>query len=339
MQRLNYQNLALKIIRRIKNGEYAGNGKVESIRELARKYGVGRQVATTALKYLAKHDYIYFIHGSGTYINQARSSGLFHRIAYFYAGRNLAASAISMLYLQDIAIKNGFELIPGSNFEEDYSFREWFKQRNNFDGVIMNGDVNESDLYYLKRHNIPYAVHGTHAISPEHPQSTVDIVAESSEEFCKLFNQHQWKKVALLCGSTDSRSYRESVEGFILAQKSSGMDHAPERILTTDTNGVNELTEYFAREIPDAIILLCDYWKGFQKYCQLNPEFKRPEVIIPEIETHRAPRELFDWYQVHDAHKITEKLANKTMSILLEQIYGKTGVKNENTNQTIFYSH
>lgn len=325
MKNLNYQQLALKIIRRIRNGEYTGNRKVESIRELAAKYGVGRQVATTALKYLAKHDYIYSVHGSGTYVNQNKSSGLFYRIAYFYAKRNLAVSAISMMHLLDIAIKNGFELIPGSNFEEDFSFREWFEKRNDFDGVIMNGDLDESDLNYLKRHRIPYVVLGNHAISPEHPQSTVDITAGTCEEFEKLFNQHQWHKVALLCGSTDNRSYRESAEGFILAQKNSGMDFSPERILTTDTNGVNELTEYFAREIPDAIVLMCDYWKGFQKYCQLHPEFKRPEVVIPEIELHRAPEGLFDWYLNHDNSKLAEKLAVKSMSILLEQIYKNAG--------------
>ena len=141
----------------------------------------------------------------------------------------------------------------------------------------------------------------------------------------KLFNQHQWQKVALLCGSTDNRSHRESAEGFILAQKNSGMNFSPERILTTDTNGVNELTEYFAREIPDAIVLMCDYWKGFQKYCQLHPGFKRPEVVIPEIELHRAPEGLFDWYLNHDNSKLAEKLAVKSMSILLEQIYKNAG--------------
>lgn len=331
MQHLNYQQLALKIISRIKNGEYTADGKVESIRELAAKYGVGRQVATTALKYLAKRNYIYFIHGSGTYINQSKSSGLFYRIAYFYSKRNLAVSAISMMHLLNIAVKNGFELIPGSNFEEDYSFREWLKKHNNVDGVIMNGDLDESDLCYLKRHKIPYVVHGTHAISPEHPQSTVDIAAKSCEEFKNLFHQHRWQKVALLCGPADSRSYMESAEGFSMAQKSSGMDFSPERILTTDTNGVNELTEYFAKEIPDAIVLLCDYWKGFQKYCQLHPEFKRPEVVIPEIEIHRAPEGSFDWYLSNDSHETAEKLANRTMSILFEQIYRNQEVKNENT--------
>ena len=317
---LTYQQLALKIIRRIRNGEYSGSGKIESIRKLAGQYSVGRQVAASALKYLAKHNYIYFVHGSGTYINQNKSSGLFYRIAYFYAKRNLAVSALLMVHLLNIAIKNGFELIPGSNFEENYSFREWLEKHNNVDGVIMNGDLDESDLNYLKRHKIPYVVHGTHAISPQHPQSAVDITADSSEKFKKLFSQHQWKKVALLCGSTDSRSYRESVEGFIIAQNSSGMDYSPERILTTETNGVNELTEYFAKETPDAIVLLCDYWKGFQKYCQLHPDFKRPEVVIPEIELHRAPEELFDWHLDDDDRKRAEQLADKTMSILFEQI-------------------
>ncbi|MBR7106776.1 MAG: GntR family transcriptional regulator [Lentisphaeria bacterium] len=325
MKRLNHQQLALKIIRRIKNGEYSGNGKIESIRELAQKYGVGRQVATTALKYLAKHDYIYFVHGSGTYVNQSKSSGLYHRIAYFYSKRNLAVSAISMMHLLNIAIKNGFELIPGSNFEEDYSFREWLEKRDDFDGVIMNGDLDERDLNYLKRHRIPYVVHGNHAISPDHPQSTVDITAGMCEEFKKLFEQHPWKKVALLCGSTDSRSYREAVEGFVIALKSSGMDYSPERILTTDTDGVKELTEYLAKEVPDAIVLLCDYWKGFQKYCRLHPEFKRPEVVIPEIELHRAPDGVFDWNLSHDDCKLAEQLAEKTMSVLLEQIYKKHG--------------
>ena len=327
MKNLNYQQLALKIIRRIRNGEYTGNCKVESIRELAAEYGVGRQVAATAIKYLAKHDYIYSVHGSGTYVNQNKSAGLFYRIAYFYAKRNLAVSAISMMNLLNIAIKNGFELIPGSNFEEEFSFREWLEKRNDFDGVIMNGDLDESDLKYLKRHRIPYVVHGNHAISPEHPQSTVDITAGLCEELKELFSRHQWKKVALLCGSADNRSYRESAEGFIMAQKESGMDYSPERILTTDTNGVNELTEYFAKETPDAIVLLCDYWKGFQKYCQLHPDFKRPEVVIPGIELQRAPEGLFDWHLNNDDRKLAEQLANKTMSILFEQIYKTPGGK------------
>ena len=323
MKHLTYQQLALKIIHRIRNGEYNSSGKIESIRKLAGQYGVGRQVATSALKYLAKHNYVYFVHGSGTYVNQSKSSGLFYRIAYFYSERNLAFSAIPMSCLLNIAIKNGFELIPGSNFEENFSFREWFEERRNFDGVIMNGDINESDLNYLKRHKIPYVAFGSHYISPEHPQSEVDISAVERERFETLFRENRWQKVALLSGSNDYRSYKEAAAGFAEAQQAAGMDHSPERILSSDTDGLAELTEYFSREIPDAIVLLCDFWKGFQKYCQLHPEFKRPITIIPEIETHRAPQELFDLSLDTNSNSFIEKLAQKSMDILLAQIYNK----------------
>ena len=327
MKHLTYQQLALKIIHRIRNGEYTGNSKIESIRELAKQYSVGRQVATSALKYLAKHNYVYFVHGSGTYVNQNKSSGLYYRIAYFYAERNLAFSATTMSYLLNIAIKNGFDLIPGSNFEENYSFREWFEERSNFDGVIMNGDINESDLNYLKRHKIPYVAFGSHDISPEHPQSAVDLSAFEREKFEHLFKKHNWKKVALLSGSNDYRSYREAATGFAEAQKAVGMDYSPDRILASDTDGLAELTAYFAREIPDAIVLLCDFWKGFQKYCQLHPDFKRPETIIPQIELKRAPGGVFDHFLSMDTNSFMEKLAERTMNILLEQIYNKGGEK------------
>lgn len=325
MEQLNYQQLALKIIARIKNGSYAKTGKIESIRELSNKYKVGRQVATTAVKYLAKHNYIYSIHGSGTYINQSNIPGLFNRIAYFYAERNLAISSPLMLCLFDLATKNGFELIPGSNFEENYTFKEWFNQRNNFDGVIMNGNVSNSDLLYLKRHNIPYVVYGNHAISAEHPQVTLDIVTIMYEKFKRLFAQHQWKKVAFLSGPCNVRSYQEALDGFVKAQKSSNLEHSKERIICSSSNGVDELTSYFAKEIPDAIVILCDYWKGFQKYCQLHPEFKRPEVVISKIEQNRAPDDLYDWIIEDDTFEIAQTLAQRTISMLLEKIHSKIG--------------
>ena len=323
MKKLNYQQLALKIITRIRNGEYSANGKLESIRELAKKYGIGRQVAASALRILAKENYIYSIHGSGTYVNLQQESGLFHRIGIFISESNPLISTLPLGFLRDIAIKNGFNLILGSNFEEEFTLRQWYEKHNNFDGIIVTGKIHESDLNYLKKHRIPYVVKGNYNISDEHPQAEVDLKELTTRKYVDFFRQHQWQKIAVIVGRSSNRANSEIAEGVINAAGLIKKDPAFCNILQNESDGFQALADCFAKDMPDAVILVCDYWKGLQKYCRLHPDFKRPEVVIPANIANRVPRELYDHCIDTNGEDIEKELSEKSMSVLLQQIYNK----------------
>ena len=77
------QEMARVLIRKIRNGEYAPGDRLESIRTLAERYGVGRQVISSAFSLMAKQNYIYTVHGSGTYVNAKLKVGLYYRLGWF----------------------------------------------------------------------------------------------------------------------------------------------------------------------------------------------------------------------------------------------------------------
>ena len=320
MKKLNYQQLALKMITRIRNGEYPESGKLESIRELAAKYGVGRQVVASALQILAKSNYIYSVHGSGTYVNLHQESGLFHRIGIFISESNPLISTHPLGLLRDIAMKNGFNLILGSNFEEDFTLKEWYERHNNFDGIIITGKIQIPDLNYLKRHRIPYVVKGNYDIPEEHPRAEINLREVTARRYADFFRNHPWQKIAVVAGRPALRANREVIEGVLDAAAQNGLSC---RILQDDADGFQALNSCFSKEIPDAVILVCDYWKGFQKYCQLNPDFKRPHVVVPAAIAMRIPGELYDYCVDTSSNDIEKELSEKSMTVLLQQIYNK----------------
>ena len=274
--------LALQLIGEIRNGTYRAGEKMASIRQLAEKYQVGRQVALSAVTFLCKRNYLYTLHGSGTYVNPHHTRGLFYRLGWFSNEVNLGSGgaywyALALHLLQ----KKDFNLILGGNFEEDFTFDQWLKRKGNLDGVFLQGMVNEKMLASLKKHKLPYVVMGNYDISPEHPQVLFNINSVYERSLPELFRKKQWKELAILAADGSLRADRETVEVIRKIADAHNVDCSGELLMRTGGDGYAEIRQLLKKRTPDALLIIGEHWVGMQKFRDRHPEMKLPEIIVP----------------------------------------------------------
>lgn len=274
--------LALKLISDIRDGTYRPGEKMASVRQLAEKYQVGRQVALSAITFLCKRNYLYTLHGSGTYVNPHHVRGLFYRLGWFSNKVNLGSGgaywyALALHLLQ----KKDFNLIFGNNFEEDFTLQEWVKRKSNLDGLFLQGMVDEKLLKYLKTHKIPYVVMGNYDISPEHPQAFFNINAIYEKSLPELFRKKQWKELAILAADCSLRADRETVEIIQKIASAHNVECSGELLMRTGGDGYDEIRQLLKKRTPDALLIIGEHWVGMQKFRDRHPEIKLPAIIVP----------------------------------------------------------
>lgn len=271
------REVARKLIRKIHDGDYQPGKRLESIRTLAERYGVGRQVVVSAISLMARNNYVYTARGSGVYVNPKLKKGLYYRLGWFYNGLNPALGGIELRFAYKYAAIYGFELLPGFNYEENFTLAEWLGQKGDLDGIIINGNVDEELLKYPRRHRIPYVVFGNYDISPEHPQINYDIRQSYAATMENIFRNRNWRKIAIFTAT--GRADREALEGVKDAIANIGQAPDENIIFSTLSDGYAELVEAMPHN-PDVLVFCGTRGLGIQKYCELHPDVKLPDVVI-----------------------------------------------------------
>jgi DNA-binding LacI/PurR family transcriptional regulator len=318
--------MARILIRKIHNGEYAPGDRLESIRTLAERYEVGRQVMSSAFSLMAKQNYIYTVHGSGTYVNPRLKVGLYYRLGWFDNQLNPAACGITMQEAYMHAARRHFTLISGSNYEESFTFADWLTQKNDLDGVVVTGIVNEELLKFPRQHKIPYMVLGNYDISAEHPQTTYDVYRDYYDCLAALFREHQWKTFGVIGGTPDFRADREAMDGIRDAARDAGMDLAHGSFGAASDDGYKEVVAALKKK-PEILIFCGSHWLGLMKYCERYPEFRRPVVVINGNQAAEVPDELYDYKFKLNAYSTEWKIVHTAVDALIDTI--KTTGKGE----------
>jgi len=274
--------VAKQLIEKIRSGEYQPGDRLESIRELAERYNVGRQVISSAFSLLAKQDYVYLVHGSGTYVNTRLTPGRYFRLGWFINGLNPVGSGNLLCWGNAFALAHGYQLILGSNFEDNFTLEEWLRRKNDLDGVIIGGLVDEQLLRYPRLHRIPYVVAGNYDIAVEHPQCCYDLEQTIRAELVDLFRRHHWKKIATIAGIRSNRSDRETLDATAAAIRDAGLPLYDELIITSPDDGYREFASILPRHNPDALIIWGEHYVGLRKYFLDYPNQPRPTIIVNE---------------------------------------------------------
>ena len=265
-----YQNdpqcvqLARTLMQEIHSGKYKGGEKLESIRTLAERYKVGRQVVLSAFDLLAKQDLIYTKARSGVFVKE-KERPFHYRIGFFKNAINPARSdSINLLY--QIALRYGFHLICGSNFEGDTTLSDFLREKPDLDGVIISGFVHEELLREVSCGCLPYLVMGNSHISEKHPQIRLDYTKTIGPKLFKLVREKNWKSLSIICGPeyvANDYILGDTLKKFF---QDSGCDCKVNTIYSR-TDSYPELTALMkSRTVPDAIYFAGEHCLGFRKY-------------------------------------------------------------------------
>lgn len=313
------QGMARILIHKIHNGEYAPGDRLESIRSLAEHYGVGRQVISSAFSLMSKQNYVYTVHGSGTYVNPRLKVGLYYRLGYFNNQLNPGSGGITLYEAHMYAARRHFTLIPGSNYEEDFTLAEWLMRKNDLDGVIITGIVNEELLKYPRLHKIPYVVVGNYDISADHPQVIYDVYRDYYDRMLELFREHRWKSFGVIGGSPDMRADREAMNGIRDAARDAGMDLAHGSFGTAWEDGYKEVVAALKRK-PEVLIFCGSHWLGLLKYCERHPDFRRPAVVVNKSQALEIPDDFYDYTFKLEAYSYDRKIVYQAIDYLIDSI-------------------
>ncbi|OGV49428.1 MAG: hypothetical protein A2X49_13210 [Lentisphaerae bacterium GWF2_52_8] len=315
------QALANLIISEIKKGSYLPGQKLKSVRMIAMQYGVGRQVALSAIQILARDNYVYTERGAGTFVRINLKHKMSNKIGLFINRLNPAYRGTLLHEVQVLASKAGYKFYLGSNFGESFSVSDWLA-KNQMDGLIITGLVDRQSVRELAATGIPYVVMGNYDIGAEHPQANADMQEIACNALYPVLKGRRFQSVAAIVGTLKLKSDRDVARGIKAAIEKAGLTFYPHLIRATHEDGYADLAYLFeeATPTPDFVYFQGEHIKALVKYLENHPDFKRPSVCInaKSGEYEYIPRELWDISV--NCIASTKKLATRAMKILLKQL-------------------
>ena len=255
--------------------------RLNGVRKLAEKYSVGRQVVLSAFQVLAKDDILVTEARKGTYVNPVLETGHYYRLGVFINLTNFVKSMRFIDTLQQKASRKGYQLIVGSNFEEDFTVDEWIG-RKRLDGVIVTGVVDDETVKQLKTTFVPFVIAGNYDIAGDIPQTTIDLPAIINKHLTAVLKSSGIKTLATVAGTLEFRADRECLDGVRKAISNSNLKLREEFIQTSGGDGfleVARIMEDFSDK-PDAFYIHGAHLNGFIKYFSTKNAQSRPILIV-----------------------------------------------------------
>lgn len=291
-----YHQVAQDIIKKIYDGVYRPGMELESIRTLAGIYGVGRQVIVSAIWQLSMDNYVYSEPHKGVFVNPDLRCGRFYRIGFFSNNYNLAILSHTLNIIYKELHDHGYLVIPGSNFEADFSCVDWLKSNSQLDGLFLAGEINESVLRPVAKLHIPYLVLGNYDIAENHPAYKVDVAAATERLLKKRFSAFSGQRVTVILGTPTRRAERELAQAFRLLFRKLGISGSDsELVMNCRSNGYEEISAMMcSARPPDIIYIHGAQAAAWNKYCKLNPGRPRPRVIIHEMHAQSCDSSTYD---------------------------------------------
>ncbi len=300
----------------INSGRYRPGEKVESVRSLAARLGVGRQIVLFALGQLVKHGLLESSPRRGYFISREFRPNRFYRIGLLVHDINpLRSYLYTPLYFA--ALYYGYQMILLNNFEYEFAADDLLKNVHDLDGVIITGRrITDRMLEPFAAGSMPYVVLGKYDISPRHHSEWLENNGKSIKSLSNFIRKNAYKKVTVVVGPVKSFSDRNRATGFqdFLAA------HNPEcRIETVfaQDNGYHECRNILSgTDVPQLLVFVGEHILGYCKYVEAYPDSYRPAVAISQHWEIAAPPELVDFVIPSPAPEEYRKLMEKLLKRL-----------------------
>lgn len=283
--------LARYLVAEIQAGRLRPGAKLPSVRHLAERYAVGRQVVLSALTILCKQNLAYSAARRGFFVNPDLHGGYFQRLGLFVNLTNPARSAQLITALYYAALRQGWQLILGSNFESSLTLTEWLAGKDDLDGIMVTGYIDDPFLQPLLRQPLPYLVVGNYDIAPRHPQ--LSHLHDRLHEVLPpcLKDCHSAAAIIGPASHRDEQLLHQRLE--CLAAKQ--LPPLPLRILHAEGDGSLELERLRRDGFPDLLFFAGEHAIAWRRLLhRLPPSQKRPAVIISTPWNHVLETSEFD---------------------------------------------
>ena len=266
------------LIGEIQSGRIRPGEKLNSVRNLSERFHIGRQIVLSAFTLLVKQNFVCSEARRGFFVNPEIQHGYFYRIGFFI-NRNNPAPYGCLPHLYRAALRYGWQIIPGTNFEEDFELDDWLERKKDLDGVILSGTVDENLLKGVSSGLLPYVVLGNYDIDPRHPQ-----VTSKNRNITRLLvrelKRHHCRRIAVLCGPAylhNERLCGTALQNFLME---SGWGQEEVRVVYAHDDGYPEIDRIMREWAPEALFFYGEHCLGWRRFLHRNPDIKPPLVII-----------------------------------------------------------
>jgi DNA-binding transcriptional regulator YhcF (GntR family) len=277
-------------------GRYRAGEKLESVRQLAGRFGVGRQVVLYALGQLVKQGVLASSARRGYFLAEGFQPSRFHRIGFLQNDINPLRSALDHP-LYTAALYFGCQLIPCHNFESDVSAEEALKNIADLDGVILTGrGITDELLAGFSRGKLPYVVLGEYAVSEKYPAAGAIVIRqEDRKSLLRFLKKKHFRRIAVIAGPRTSYSDRRFAEIHAEFLGRNAPDSRVETVYARE-DGYPEISRLFAplAEAPELLFFCGEQCLGYRKFAEEHPGMSRPEVIVNAGWSVALPPELVD---------------------------------------------
>lgn len=289
-----YKVVTNDIIRKIHDGIYLPGEKLESVRTLAARYKIGRQIILSAFNELSRRGFIYSEAKRGAFVSPLLMTGRFYRLGFFIFFDNPTGSGIMIDCVYREALRKNYQVVMGTSHEGDYAFSEWLDRKRDIDGVLLSGYVTEDDLREVVKRRLPYMVMGNLDISPDHPQQRIDLVTGIHDVLLPKFSRFPGKRIgALICSSVFTAA-RQTAEGVRAAIADAGCKSDGKLIMHTEGDGYEEAGILLSELKPDVLYIHGDTYSGYSRYICSHKGIRRPYVIVNTNGRFSADKEICD---------------------------------------------
>lgn len=266
----------------IRQGKVRPGDRLESIRDLAARFGVGRQVVLSAFRKLHQENLVETQVGRGTFVRHSalarngklnvafcvRKSGL----AWFFNRNVFLGCALK-------AEEKGINLTiaPG---DEDSSPAAWCLEHG-IDALLVTGQVDDRLVRELNRARLPYLVIGTYDL-----KEPANILTSNSNELEKAveeaFARYEIRRPGAIAGDPAFCSTRNFLGRMTEAVRAHGIEIPPQYLYAAgDEDGYKGMCELMSLpEPPDLLVIVGRAFPGAARYL-FESGVKRPVIIAP----------------------------------------------------------
>lgn len=286
-----------EIKEKIRKGEYRPGDRIESVRAISERHGFQRGIGLYALEMLVTDGILYSIPKSGFFVNPELDSRRYYVIGYFLNDGNPMKSGVSIGGVQKTALRHGYHVVFGMNYQQDTTVADFLREHPDIDGIVLDGELNEKTVSMAACFRLPYIVLGNHDIHPGHPQKRIPVAERFREAFSVQLKSFSGKRAGLLYGNRRFSSNLDAVRGILTAMDENGITIRDEdQIECGTTMDYVNCSRLIGESKPDLICMWGDSSNAYRHTMQLSKELinDRPMVVYGAHPFRPGDAEIFD---------------------------------------------
>ena len=280
------QQVADLIREQIKSGKIKSGQRLESVRTLAEKFSVGRQVVLSAFDILTAEGLVFSHVGRGTFVS-GKTTGVVssknYRIGFFINRSRVETFYNRNLFLgaSEKAGEAGVTMFLAP--DDEFELGLWVKKKE-LDGLLVSGRVDPELVETLKQLNIAFVIIGNYYLPPGLNVIETGDDNTVSEIMNLAWNRFKFKSLGAILGAADLRSSKELATALKTGVKEYPVECKMRNFIYSESEeGYGEAQKMFAgNAAPDALFITGQAFPGVARYLfekSNDKNFRRPVII------------------------------------------------------------